>query len=148
MATQGATLQRRGVQSPVTLIAALVALALATALTAVAMNVMDDARPASPVTSIQELDGTGPRGATLDAAREAKAFEAWSAAVRELPAGPFHEGKGHEVVVVSERSSSSEAATGTASAADSAIGLGSSRAAEGPANRRPFRLCRWVIMAA
>ena len=102
MATQGATLQRRGVQFPVMLIAAFVALALATAIIGVAMNVMDDVRPASPVTSIQELDGTGPRGATLDAAREAKAFEAWSAAVRELPTGPFHaEGRAHEVVLVS-----------------------------------------------
>ena len=99
MATQGATLRRHGMHVPVTLIAALVALALATAITGVVMYLVDDARPA-PVTSIQEFDGTGPRGATLDAVREARAYEAWSAAVREAPAGPFHaEGRAHEVVV-------------------------------------------------
>jgi len=92
-------------QVPVLLIAALVALALAIAIIGVGVNVMDDARTPPPVTSVEELDGTGPRGATLDAAREARAFEAWAAAVRELPAGPFHEeGRAHEVVLVSNAS--------------------------------------------
>ena len=103
MATQGATLQRRGVHVPVQLIAALVALALAIAITGVVVNVMDDARPAPPVTSIQELDGTGPRGATLDAVREARAIQDWEAAISELPTGPFHaEGRAHEVEVLSD----------------------------------------------
>jgi hypothetical protein len=100
MATQGATLQRRGSQVPALLIAALVALALATAITGVAMNVMDDVRPASPVTSIQELDGTGPRGATLDAVLEAKAIRDAEVALSET-VGPFHPmGRTHEVAGV------------------------------------------------
>ena len=100
MAMQGATLQRRGSQVPVLLVAAFVALALATAIIGVAVNVMDDVRPARSVTSIQELDGTGPRGATLDAVLEARAIRDAEVAVSET-VGPFHPmGHTHEVAEV------------------------------------------------
>ena len=99
MATQGATLRRHGMHVPVTLIAALVALALATAITGVVMYVVDDARPA-PVTSIQEFDGTGPRGATLDAVRDAQALRQAEVAVSET-VGSFHPmGRTHEMAEV------------------------------------------------
>jgi hypothetical protein len=101
MATQGATLQRQGMQVPATLIVVLVALALATAITGIVVNMTDDVRPAPSVTSVQEFDGTGPRGATLDAVRDARAIQAWEAAISELPTGPFHaKGRAHEVEVL------------------------------------------------
>ena len=100
MATQGATLQRRGSQVPVLLISALVALALATAITGIAVYVMDDVRPAPPVTSVQELDGTGPRGATFDAVLEARAIRDAEVALSET-VGPFHPmGRTHEMAEV------------------------------------------------
>jgi hypothetical protein len=103
MATQGATLQRRGVHVPVLLVAALVALALATAITGIVVNLTDDVRPAPPVASVQEFDGTGPRGATLDAVRDARAIQAWETAMSELPTGPFHaKGRAHEVEVLAD----------------------------------------------
>jgi hypothetical protein len=112
MATQGATLQRQGMHVPLWPVAALVVIAVATAITAITVRMIDDAPPAEPVTSIQETEGywdstvghpTSPRGATLDAVLEARATDAWAAAIRELPAGPFHaEGRAHEVVVRSE----------------------------------------------
>ena len=79
-----------------------------------------------------------PAGGDARRGARGKAFEAWSAAVRELPAGPFHEGRAHEVVVV-ERSSVRRRPRELRPLRTAAIGLGSSRAAEGPANRRPFR---------
>jgi hypothetical protein len=102
MATQGATLERRGMHVPIWLIAALVALAMAIAV--VGSLVIDDVRPAQPAASIRETessgDGTGPRGATAEAVRDARALGAWSARIHDLPAGPFHEaGRAHEVEV-------------------------------------------------
>ena len=138
MATQGATLQRQG-HLPVWPILAVVVFAIATAIIGVALNVMDDAT--ALVTSIQEFDGTGPRGAT-DAAREARA---WSAAVREAPAGPFHaEGTGtrdrRQVRPGGPR-------TGLYPLRTASIELGSSEPRSGRRNRRPFRLSRSRLVA-
>jgi hypothetical protein len=99
MATQGLTLQRQGSQVPVLLIAALVALALAIAVTGIVVNVMDDARPTN-VASIQEFDGAGPRGATLDAVRDAQALRNAEAAVSETVASFHPVGRTHQVAEV------------------------------------------------
>ena len=105
MATQGATLERRGLHVPIWPIAVLVAIAVVTAITLITVRALDDARPAQPV-SVQEtqLDsGVGnpsPRGATIESVRQARAMNAWAARVHDLPAGPFHEeGRAHEVLV-------------------------------------------------
>jgi hypothetical protein len=105
MATQGATLERRGLHVPIWPIAVLVAVALVTAITLITVRALNDGRPARPV-SVQEseLDSRvgdpSPRGATMETVRQARAMNAWSARVHDLPAGPFHEsGRAHEVVV-------------------------------------------------
>ena len=90
MATQGVTLQRRGMHVPIWLIAAMIAIAVAATITAIGLRVFDDVRPVEPIASIQ---------GTSDAVREAR-LDAWSARVHDVPAGPFHEaGRAHEVVV-------------------------------------------------
>jgi hypothetical protein len=106
MATQGATLERRGLHLPIWPIAVLVAIAIVTAITLITVRALEDARPAQPVTSVGETElesGVGhpsPRGATMETVRQARAMNAWAARVHDLPAGPFHEsGRAHEVVV-------------------------------------------------
>ena len=103
MATQGATLDRQG-HVPIWPIAALVAVAIAIAVTAFAVQLANDVPAAGPVTveeTVESTDGFGPRGATGDAMLRQKAIEAWSARIHELPAGPFHEeGRAHEAMVI------------------------------------------------
>jgi hypothetical protein len=104
MSAIGASLERRGMHLPVLPVVALVFTAVAMT---IALKVIDDARQARPVTTVQEADGywdttaTHPTGARAGMQRvlPLSAIEASSAAVRELPAGPFHaNGRAHEVV--------------------------------------------------
>lgn len=104
MATQGATLDRRGLHVPIWPIAVLIAIAVAAAITLIAVRALNDAPTAAPATSGQQVDSRvghpSPRGATAETVRQARAMNAWSARVHDLPAGPFHEsGRAHEVVV-------------------------------------------------
>jgi hypothetical protein len=90
---------------PVWPIAALVVVAVATTIT---LRAIDDARPARPVTTVQDAAGywdstvghpASPRLA-LRPLLAPGAFEVSTAAVRERPAGPFHAtGRAHEVLL-------------------------------------------------
>src|SRR5262245_18564155 len=105
MSAIGASLERRGMHVPIWPIAALVVVAVATTIT---LRVMDDVRPARPVTSVQDSAGywdstvghpSSPRLA-LRPFLAPGALEISSAAVRERPAGPFHAtGRAHEVLL-------------------------------------------------
>ena len=105
MSAVGASLERRAMQLPVWPVIALVVTAVAMT---IALKVIDEARPATPTTAVQETDGfwgttvthpLSPRAGILRVL-DLSAIEASSAAVRELPAGPFHAtGRAHEVVL-------------------------------------------------
>ncbi|HEX5938390.1 MAG TPA: hypothetical protein VFZ75_12010 [Actinomycetota bacterium] len=106
MSAQGATLERRGFHLPIWPVLALLVVA---AVTVVGVNVIGDVRQAEPVTTVQETDGASgsslgnsaiPRGVdfTMVELVGVAGIEGSAAAVRELPAVPFHaEGRAHEV---------------------------------------------------
>lgn len=109
MSASGATIQRQGIHVPIWPILALLVLTVATGVT---LRVMDDVRQAQPATTVQGADLTwdstvghpqSPRQGvrpTMIGVIGLSAFEASSAAVRELPAAPFHsEGRAHEVLL-------------------------------------------------
>ena len=85
-----------------------IALVITAAAMTIALKVIDDARQARPVPAVQEADGywdstvthpLSPR-AGINRVLDLSAIEASSAAIRELPAGPFHaDGRAHEVVL-------------------------------------------------
>ena len=105
MSAIGASLERRGMQLPVWPVIGLVVTAAAMT---IALKVIDDVRPARPVPAVQQAEGywdatvthpLSPRAGILRVL-DVSAIEASSAAVRELPAGPFHaDGRAHEVVL-------------------------------------------------
>ena len=105
MSAVGASLERRTIQLPVWPVIALVVTAAAMT---IALKVIDDVRPVRPATAVQEADGywnssvthpLSPRAGVLRVL-DLSAIEASSAAIRELPAGPFHaDGRAHEVVL-------------------------------------------------
>jgi hypothetical protein len=106
MSASGATIQRQGIHVPIWPILTLVVIAVATGVT---LRVMSDVRQAQPAATVQEagywdsqVGHPAPRHAvrpTMIGVIGVSAFEASAAAVRELPAAPFHaEGRAHEVV--------------------------------------------------
>src|SRR5918995_1169933 len=85
MSAQGTTLNRRGMHLPIWPVAALLVIAVGAT---IALRVIDDLRRAEPVVTTQETFAFDP-----------KVIEGSGAAIRELPAGPFHAaGRAHEVV--------------------------------------------------
>ena len=101
MSAQGATLQRQGMHLPIWPVAALLVVAVATA---IGLTVTDDARPAGQATTFEGRTSTAKGIDRSDFVTRvelpASAIAASSAAVRERPAGPFHAaGRAHEVVV-------------------------------------------------
>jgi hypothetical protein len=106
MSAQGTTLERRGIHLPIWPVVALLVVA---AVTTIGVNVIGDVRGAEPATTVQETGGASgsslgssaiPRGAdfTMVELVGVAGIEGSAAAVRELPAVPFHaEGRAHEV---------------------------------------------------
>ena len=85
-----------------------IALLITAAAMTITLKVIDDVRSSRPVPAVQEADGywattvTHPLSPRAGALRvlPLSAIEASSAAIRELPAGPFHsDGRAHEVVL-------------------------------------------------
>jgi hypothetical protein len=78
----------------------------------IGVRVLDDPRPAEPITSIQETEGywdstvghpAAPRQGAVAPVLNVTAIENSAAAVRELPGGPFHTtGRAHEVILGAE----------------------------------------------
>ena len=106
MSATGATIGRRGVHVPIWPILALLVIAVATGIT---LRVMNDVRPTERVATVEETgywDSQVAHPAGRPAVRPTmigvvgvSAFEASTAAVRELPAAAFHsDGRAHEVV--------------------------------------------------
>ena len=106
MSASGATIQRQGIHVPIWPILAVLVIAVAIGIT---LRVMDDVRQAEATTAVQETvvsDSQVGHPAPRQAVRPSmigvigvSAFEASTAAVRELPAAPFHvEGRAHEVL--------------------------------------------------
>ena len=87
MSAQGTTLNRRGMHLPIWPVAALLVIAVGAT---IALRVIDDLRRAEPVVTTQETFAFDP-----------KVIEGSAAAIRELPAGPFHGvGRAHEIEIV------------------------------------------------
>ena len=106
MSAQGTILHRERVALPLLPVVALLVVAV---VAAIGVRVLDDLRQAEPVTAIQETEGywdatvahpRSPRLGALGPVFDVSVIEGSAAAIRELPAGPFHApGRAHEVVL-------------------------------------------------
>jgi hypothetical protein len=106
MSTQGTILHRQRIALPVWPVVALLVVAV---VTAIGVRALDDLRQAEPVISIQETEGhwestvghpMSPRQGALGPVFDVSVIEGSAAAIRELPARPFHApGRAHEVVL-------------------------------------------------
>jgi hypothetical protein len=112
MSAQGAIFERRAMHLP--MIWPVVALLVVAVAVGIGVRLLDDVRPAQPITSIQETEGywdptvghpVGPRRGAVAPVLNVTAIESSAAAVRELPGGPFHAtGRAHEVIIGAEAS--------------------------------------------